>query len=398
MTMMRRAEMATRRAAIGMTQEQLAERLRVDRSTVVRWESGDTTPQPWQQPRLATLLEITTVQLGRLLDPRTRAYSTAETQPVEPLDRIRRVISAHEYPDDGPIRPIADLRWPVERLVHHRVQANYHELIGQLITVIPELQRAYLTDTGIDGEVSAALLTHAYRCADAVAAKLGYYDLSSHIVELLQHTAHASGDELLIASASYVYTETFFATRNLDAARRMLERAADAVTPSGHTPGSTAAHGALRMRAAVAAARAGDRATTDAHLREAKRAAQHVPDGVYCGTVFGPSSVRIHDLTVCLDLDDPEAALAACSGWRPPVDLPAERLSHYFIDLARAHHRLNQLENSARALVNARAVAPQHVRQHQQVRGLIDALSASRAVRLPEFAELARWTRTSVTG
>lgn len=49
----KRRHFAQRRKAVGYSQEQLAERLGVERSTVVRWERGETEPQPWLRPRIA---------------------------------------------------------------------------------------------------------------------------------------------------------------------------------------------------------------------------------------------------------------------------------------------------------------------------------------------------------
>ena len=63
----KRQLLAQRRKAVGFSQEALASVLEVERSTVVRWESGDTEPLPWIRPNLARALGITVDQLGELL-------------------------------------------------------------------------------------------------------------------------------------------------------------------------------------------------------------------------------------------------------------------------------------------------------------------------------------------
>lgn len=63
----RRDGLARRRAAMGYTQESLAEQLGIDRSTVGRWERGTLTPLPWNQPDLASALKVTTDTLDQLL-------------------------------------------------------------------------------------------------------------------------------------------------------------------------------------------------------------------------------------------------------------------------------------------------------------------------------------------
>lgn len=64
----RRGRLTARRKALGLTQEDLAALLGVQRSTVVRWERGDTEPLPWMRPRLAKALKVTADRLTELLD------------------------------------------------------------------------------------------------------------------------------------------------------------------------------------------------------------------------------------------------------------------------------------------------------------------------------------------
>ena len=63
----KRGRLAQRRKAVGLTQEQLAEQLGVERSTVARWERGETRPLPWLRPKLATALGVSADRVEELL-------------------------------------------------------------------------------------------------------------------------------------------------------------------------------------------------------------------------------------------------------------------------------------------------------------------------------------------
>jgi DNA-binding XRE family transcriptional regulator len=63
----RRVRLAARRRACGYSQEAFAEALQVDRTTVARWESGETEPQPWHRRKIARLLEMSLEVLDEFL-------------------------------------------------------------------------------------------------------------------------------------------------------------------------------------------------------------------------------------------------------------------------------------------------------------------------------------------
>lgn len=54
----KRVGLARARRAVGLTQEEFAERVGVDRSTVVRWERSVTAPLPYMRPKIASILHL----------------------------------------------------------------------------------------------------------------------------------------------------------------------------------------------------------------------------------------------------------------------------------------------------------------------------------------------------
>lgn len=77
----RRQRFAERRKAVGHSQESFAEAVGVDRSTVGRWERGEIDPHPWQRPKLARVLDLTSAQLDALLSPDVQAPTLATVSP-----------------------------------------------------------------------------------------------------------------------------------------------------------------------------------------------------------------------------------------------------------------------------------------------------------------------------
>jgi transcriptional regulator with XRE-family HTH domain len=63
----KRPRLVQRRRVVGFSQQALATALSIERSSVVRWESGETAPQPWIRPKLAQALQVSLEGLNELL-------------------------------------------------------------------------------------------------------------------------------------------------------------------------------------------------------------------------------------------------------------------------------------------------------------------------------------------
>ncbi|WP_406306661.1 helix-turn-helix domain-containing protein [Streptomyces sp. NBC_00885] len=84
----KRQRLVQRRRASGYTQEQFADALSVDRTTVQRWERGEVDPQPHQRPKMAKLLQLTSRELDELLAADTLPVAAAPSwiTPTQPAN------------------------------------------------------------------------------------------------------------------------------------------------------------------------------------------------------------------------------------------------------------------------------------------------------------------------
>jgi len=83
----KRTSLAARRKVVGFSQDELAERVRVDRSTIVRWESGESAPQPSKRVEVAKALRVSVDQLDELLteeSPAPEADNADQVWPKKP--------------------------------------------------------------------------------------------------------------------------------------------------------------------------------------------------------------------------------------------------------------------------------------------------------------------------
>jgi transcriptional regulator with XRE-family HTH domain len=161
----------------------------------------------------------------------------------------------------------------------------------------------------------------------------------------------------------------------------------------GGDEAAVAMHGVLHLKSGLAAARAGDAATSDAHLTEARHATRHVTAGSdHYRLAFDTDSVNIWSVGLAVERRDGTAAVEraeAITRFAPTT--PRERIGHHWIDLARGYQLHGDRDRSLAALQAARRTSPQQTRYHPQVRETVITLAESDKRRTETLAGFARW-------
>jgi transcriptional regulator with XRE-family HTH domain len=158
-------EIRRRRKAVNMSQPELANQIGYTRQYVSLAERpGKNLPSQ----ELVRALDGALGATGSLLkirdeakaeqQGRRRAFSAGSAQAAHPapslitsarddavravVPRLRRILGAHDLPDDGPVRPLDMLDRAVSNLVEQRLQARYAQIAEGLPELLAEILRA----------------------------------------------------------------------------------------------------------------------------------------------------------------------------------------------------------------------------------------------------------------
>ncbi|CAL9307702.1 helix-turn-helix domain-containing protein [Streptomyces sp. SudanB182_2057] len=374
---------ATIRRTRRMTQADLARAAFVSLATIKAIERGARSPSDDTLDSIAAALAV---DPSHIITGSTRTESRVHAS----APAISAAIAAYDIPADVPPVPLHQLATTVAQLTEWRLAAQYARIAEHAPQFLTRSLTALHHCTGADRLRAAQLLAATARSADAVAYKFGHRDLSARLIDLMRWAADRTEDRIAQATAAYVRTETFFAARAHAQGLAALERAIDA-SPSPIGRDTTAARGALHMRAAVIAGRADDCDAAEHHLAEARRLGDTIPEADYDGTQFGPDSVRAHEVSVAVSLgrDHIQTALDIAEKWTPPDSMPAERRSGFWIELARAQVWAGRPDDAFESLKVARFIAPQHTREHPWAR---DAAATIRRLKRADAESLTAFT------
>lgn len=164
------------RKAVGLTQEQLADVVHVERSTVQRWESGETAPQPFLQPKLGKVLGLAPNQLAELLAEPARPDASTVTLPAPS-------IVGHDQRD-----PAADSAW--QELVRGS---------GELV----ELDLGIMLDVGEDGWARLTYRRELFNLGDRPISRLSCELWFEHTQGPLKITPVNEGDRRIAITRTH---------------------------------------------------------------------------------------------------------------------------------------------------------------------------------------------------
>jgi transcriptional regulator with XRE-family HTH domain len=374
---------AAARKAQGLTQSELARQAAISLSLLRKVERGNRSLTPGVRAALDAVLAPVPASAGNAAGP--ERITAVFPQLSEAMD-------AYDIPPDLPyaVRPISELSRLTNSATAWRLSSQYTKLAGLLPGLITDLTATALNSAGREQEQAFGLLALAYRAADAVADKHGRHDMSGRATELIRWAAERSADPQLEVMSAYVRAELFFSGQHARSGLRMIDSVSAPALPADGLP-LLAMRGALCMRAAVLAARAGMPGEAVDRMAEAQAIARQVPDAVYHGTAFGPGSVRIHELALAVEAGDVARAVKLAGQWEPSPALPAERRSHFHIEAARAYCWAGNRDRAVTALWHARRAAPQHTRSNPAVAETIAVLIRGSRKPPRPLIQLATW-------
>jgi len=357
----------------GLTQQQFADALGRHVTWVKKFEAGDRQADP----RLSLLVEI-----SQVLDVALDALLGRPDGPGAPVTRSSDLRAAL-------LRPVTDDRQRNTEELGRRVAHGYHAYQASNYQVLQRLLPDLLADaraaaSQCPGEPAVThVLAETYHLMSITLMKLGDGEAAWHSADRALTTAETVDDPVTAAlcgqALTWAATGIGQGAAGAAIAQSVLDRHGAVLATHGEE-GWTAL-GMTQLKAAVAAADAGDLTLARHMLAAAGASAEHVrPDANVRLTGFNTTNVLLYEASVLAQLGEHLTALSTAARIHHAAfaALPRERRTHHLVDTAGSALVAGRSDQALRMLLDAEQISPQEVHTLPAARQLIAALVDAR--------------------
>ena len=324
--------------------------------------------------RLSVLIDIAHVLKVNVTDLTGQPFSLAPNGSFEndAVHAIRHALTRYDaipaildpaHHKHAAAPDVASLQRLLQRARQLRPAARYSELGAVLAPLMADTERATRELEGMGRLAAFAVLAETYHVTAMALKKFGENELAWIAADRGVLAAERAEAPLLMAVSARAVGQVFMSW------------------------------GALLLTRAMIAARKNDRPTAQQFIREAQAIAGRLgQDRNDFWTIFGPTNVAIHAVSVDVELGDPAAGLRKASSVDPSRLSPelVERRVYHMIDVARGYAQQRNDAAAVLTLLEAERVAPEEVRYHVIVPELLrELLKRERRAATPGLRPLA---------
>ena len=269
---------------------------------------------------------------------------------------------------------IRTLEVQVRAVWRARQASQYRRLCLSLPSVLGNAQVAARWSSGDDRRRGNALLAESYQCVTGAMAKIGQTDLAWIAADRGIAAAERSEDSLVVAASARMLAHAFLGMGRYEKALEVTTAALLGLEPGlgTATPPHLSVYGALCNTSAIAAAKRGDRVRANQFLAEAASMAKRLGrDRNDFWTVFGPTNVEIHRVSVSVDLGDGGHAVEQARTVHLRGLPCIERRTHHLLDVAHGNAQWGKDHEAIDSLLEAERLAPQEVHYQPAVQRLV---------------------------
>ncbi len=214
------------------------------------------------------------------------------------------------------------------------------------------------------------LLAQAYHVSSAILTKLGRSDLAWIAADRGFALAVEAEDFTVIMSLARSVAHALFANGQAESAMKLVTQSHHEAHQQGHHQSQLEVSnlGSLCLVGAMAGARLGCAQESRAWLSQARRLSQQLGrDANHGWTSFGPTNVKMHEVSVAVELGDIQQACALSSSFTADGQ-PTERRIRHHLEVARIYSLTGRAGEALALLLESEKNAPDHVRSHYLTR------------------------------